>query len=228
MQNLSRRTALKGAAAIAATAAIPLSANASIADPVIELIAEWRRVCDESDRHLSDLDRRYDTIPESIRDWPGVHVGTWTSLVEPVGDTPIYERTEARVIEHYGMFNPGKSPEEIADRERKQDKAIAEIRRHRAELNQAYRDAGLPYTPDTSDEYTSVFVDRVWDMAERIEKTPPRTIEGVHAKLKVAASLIDRTHGPYGGGPCNRDKLEIEDRFVMNAVDDLDRLGGAS
>ena len=39
----------------------------------------------------------------------------------------------------------------------------------------------------------------------------------IHQRINAHAAIV-----------IERDKLEIEDRFVMNAVDDLDRLGGAS
>lgn len=233
--NITRRNALRGGAALGAVAAaaavVPTTGKAATpADPAIAAVNEWyaaEAALAKEDARIEALRKR---LPEDVRDWCGVPFGTRRC---PDGVMrPYFARTEFMINEQYVRLQALTiTPKAKAGLEKGRDGAIAELRRMRAREKAAYRAVGMPFAARDEDEYLESWWRRSSDAEQVILSTPAVTIEGVHAKMRVAAILCRTVNCDPSGRFMEEDErqLDLDQRIFLVACRDLERVtGGAS
>ena len=215
---ISRRNTLMGAAAVAATGAVPVAAMASskAKEPLVTLWQERTRLRVRLDRTADQIDAIEATFPEGGGSFTGI-------MIQVRGCKPRTCLTTKQIdtaMRYRSLFSLDAPSEEVvsawlAEGKAQRDAWVMELEKTRQRYHEVRRRSGLA---DKEAEY-----DAIWEDAKRIEgqimDTPAHSIAGIAIKLRLAAYYTD----PGKEGPEN---LDWDQRIMFNALHNAERLAG--
>ncbi len=180
MQEMTRRAALKGTAAVAAVSAVPGVANAAQVDPLLDII----RALKKADAAWNDAYKAKDDAEQRVG---YKNVPHWGIVEVETSQGPRFlGRGE---IEQAAMSN-GPYAAHITAEQR--DKYLGALDERERLGRERFRELGLePYLKESER-----LNERYWALLRQICETPAKSVEGFAAKVALYCDYEDAAPGP--------------------------------
>lgn len=190
-------------------------------DPVLRRIREW----DEANLALAakqaELLSRWDRVPRRIREWKGVYLGHGVGFEgEPI---PLRVRDAGLVEEVFGKrLAQARTEGETLRLAGQRARALDELHEMRQAERIALEAAELPFDPDGEAAFWEPYLSRIEAAASAVAETRAASLNGLFAKLALAARLTREAQAENPDGePAG---FALAHRLVLSAADDAERL----
>lgn len=199
---------------------MPKSSGAD-GDPVLDLIREWDEATAALAAAQAELRSRWQRAPSRVRQWKGVYVGHGIGFEgRPIA---LRVRDPSVVEEAYrkGLANARSEGETLRLAEQRAH-ALDELDKMRRAEQIALEAAELPFGPDGEEAFWEPYFDRIDAAARAVAETPATSLDGLLAKLALAArvtreALAENPEGEPAG-------FTFAHQLVLSAADDAERL----